>query len=349
MRPAIDPLRPSVTRGSHDGRQAPTGLRWDPMTAWLLRALLAVMAMLAVIAAVWLAHRGWPLALAAVVGLGLPVALHIGLLGVYFALSRRFGDPMHAPGAKHVRVSLIRVWLRESLDSLVAFCWRMPFQGDRPLPSAAAPGATGRLPVLLLHGYGCNRAVWLSMAKTLAAGGHVIGSVNLEPPLGSIDEYADTIEEAARELCHRSGRAQVALVCHSMGGLAARAYLRRYGEGHVCRVITLGTPHRGTTLATFGQGLNVRQMRPDSPWLRTLAADEPDARAALFTCVLTHHDNIVFPQAIQTLPGAKTIALSGVGHLSLLSDPRVSDLVMYGLREAHATADRSPTAATGLA
>lgn len=301
------------------------------MNASLLRLLLIGKAVLAAAVAGWLMHRGWSVVTAAVAGLLVPIALHAGVIGFDFWLSRLTGSPLPTPAPGERPASLIRVWLRETVDSLSAFSWRMPFQGDRPLPSAPAPGREGPMPVLLLHGYGCNRAVWLPMARELASRGHVIGSVNLEPPQGAIDGYADGIAAGIDELCRRTGHEQVALVCHSMGGLAARAYLRRHGDGAVSKVVTLGSPHRGTVLARFGHGANVAQMRRDSPWLRALAADETDERRRLFTCVLTHHDNIVFPQSIQTLPGAETIALSGIGHLSLLTDPGVAQLVAQRL------------------
>ncbi len=41
-----------------------------------------------------------------------------------------------------------------------------------------------------------------------------------------------------------TGASQVVLVGHSMGGLVARAYLRRYGGAKVRRLITIGTPHQ---------------------------------------------------------------------------------------------------------
>ncbi|MFC0119215.1 lipase family alpha/beta hydrolase [Pseudoalteromonas xiamenensis] len=47
------------------------------------------------------------------------------------------------------------------------------------------------------------------------------------------------------------GDMSTALVCHSMGGLVARAYLQNgsYASSHVKKVITLGTPHKGSAIA----------------------------------------------------------------------------------------------------
>jgi len=47
------------------------------------------------------------------------------------------------------------------------------------------------------------------------------------------------------------GGKPTALVCHSMGGLVARAYLEAnsFQSRHVEKVITLGTPHKGSHIA----------------------------------------------------------------------------------------------------
>ncbi|CCQ11028.1 Cob(I)alamin adenosyltransferase [Pseudoalteromonas luteoviolacea B = ATCC 29581] len=51
------------------------------------------------------------------------------------------------------------------------------------------------------------------------------------------------------------GSSPAALVCHSMGGLIARAYLqnRSHSSEHVSKVITLGTPHKGSAFAKHMQ------------------------------------------------------------------------------------------------
>jgi triacylglycerol esterase/lipase EstA (alpha/beta hydrolase family) len=113
-----------------------------------------------------------------------------------------------------------------------------------------------------------------------------------------------------------------------MGGLAARAYLRRYGDGAISQVITLGTPHRGTVHAKYGMGHCAKQMRPDSEWLRELAASEPAALRRRFTVVMSWHDNIVAPHAIQVLDDARVVGFSGIGHVTLAYDRRVQDLVI---------------------
>lgn len=299
------------------------------MVALILKALLVFEIAVAIVAGWWLHDPlggDWPAPLAVLGGLAAGVVPHASLLALEFLIAARLRSPLPA-ALSDQRRPLPLVWLRELADSIRTFELRQAFLAGRPLASAEAPGREGLLPVLFVHGYFCNRALWRPFAEYLAGRGHVVGSVDLEPVYGSIDGYADRIEDGIRELCERTGHDQVALVCHSMGGLAARAYLRAHGDLAVARVVTLGTPHRGTRLASLAIGRNARQMRFDSGWLTELAASETPERRRLFTIVLSHDDNIVAPQALQSLPEAEVIERAGVGHISLALDPRVFEQV----------------------
>jgi triacylglycerol esterase/lipase EstA (alpha/beta hydrolase family) len=144
----------------------------------------------------------------------------------------------------------------------------------------------------------------------------------------SIDAYVPLVEEGVRALLAATGASRVVIVAHSMGGLVARAWTRAHGHACVARVITLGTPHHGTSLASLGIGENALQMRRDGTWLRDLAASEDPATRALITSIYTHHDNIVAPQTSSELEGAHNIALGGVGHVALGANARVLATVM---------------------
>jgi len=99
-----------------------------------------------------------------------------------------------------------------------------------------------------------------------------------------------------------------------MGGLAARAYLRRHGGATVARVITIDTPHAGTLFAGLGHGANARQMRRGSAFLQALASTpEP----VPFVCLASQHDNLIVPRASQVLAGAEAIWFDCTGHLAM--------------------------------
>ncbi len=258
-------------------------------------------------------HPGWALGSVLLILGG-----HALVLGVEFSLLRlaHGDDPTPRAGA----VQLVAAWWAEAKAAPRVFCWRQPFFSHRwpdHLP-AAAPGRRG---VLLVHGFVCNRGLWNPWLRRLHAQGVPFLAVNLEPVFGSIDDYVGILEQAVRRLETSTGQAPV-IVAHSMGGLAVRRWCaERGGEARVHRVLTIGTPHQGTWLARLAPTRNGQQMRQGSAWLRSLAALEPAAPASRFTCFYSHCDNIVFPPATATLPGADNRHLAGVPHVQMADRP----------------------------
>lgn len=240
----------------------------------------------------------------------------------------------------------LRAWWHESRVAPIVFGWRQPFRW-RALPDTVGASDQGTGAVVLIHGFVCNRGFWLPWMQALRAHGLPYTSVNLEPVFGSIDDYVPLIEAAVLR-AEALGQEPPALVCHSMGGLAARAWLAiaPANASRVRCVITIGTPHRGTWLAHWSHLENGQQMRPDGPWLTDLATREAtqpaDQRWSGFVCWYANTDNIVFPAVTATLPGADNRLIRGAAHVDLAFHPRViaESLAML------ASASSSPSART---
>ncbi len=285
------------------------------MIARLLLAIVTSILVLVLLAG-WLLAGWWPWPIALGLSVMLMLGIHATILGIEFMLTWWLGRDSR-PDSPYEMIDCgprWLAWLREIPAALWCFCCVMPWLGNRPMASGRDPD---KAPVLLIHGYFCNRAVFRSLARDLAKAGHRVGSVNLEPPMESIDLFTATIEDAVQALLAESGASRVTLIGHSMGGLAIRAWLRDYGDARMQRVLTLGTPHQGTRLARIGHVPIVRQMQPGNAWLLALAAGEGTERTSRFITLLAEHDNIVTPQFPQTLPGATVIVFRGIGHLDL--------------------------------
>ena len=247
-----------------------------------------------------------------------------------FALSLPASDPV--PPA--IRVGpLGALWMVavEYVAFFLLFTLVQPFERFWLGPDRLAKSSDPRLPLLLIHGYQCNRGFWFWLRPRLEAAGWTVATHNLEPVWADIDDYAQGVEQRIDEVLGATGAPQVILVGHSMGGLVLRAYLRRHGRGKVARIVTLGSPHQGTRLARLGIGRNARQMRLGSSWLGALAQPGavplPPVAVSIFSC----HDNYVFPQqACSTLEGAANVAVGGVSHLGMA----ISPLVLGKLLEA---------------
>lgn len=291
------------------------------MLARWLRILLLVQAA----AGAWLGHGlhpSWGAALGGAVALAVLTSVGVCLLSSWEA---RNGE-----GAALWWRALMGEWLA----ALRIYLLRQPWA--QPHPAVLAPTSTPtRVPVVLVHGYLCNHRLWDDMVRALRANGHGVLAINLEPLFTSIDDYGAQVQAAVVSLRQQTDAAQVALVGHSMGGLAIRAWMRAYGTSQVCRVLTLGTPHQGTRIRPgTGSTPNGRQMQWHSGWLQALAASEGPGTRSLMRLALTAQDNIVFPQRAQVLPGLTPKVFTGMGHLQMCLDPGVIGWVCAELADS---------------
>jgi triacylglycerol lipase len=232
------------------------------------------------------------------------------------------------PAPKATALQLLKAWWAEVLAAPRVFCWHQPFRSQRE-PDFLPAGA-GRRGVVLVHGFVCNRGFWNDWMPQLREQGVPYVAVNLEPVFGTISDYAPIIDAAVRRIEEATGLAPV-LVGHSMGGLAIRAWFSSLGVGRAHRIVTIGSPHRGTWLARFGMSSNMREMALGTDWQRALEAMEPTAHFERFICFYSHCDNIVFPASTATLPGADNRHLRGMAHVHMREHPQVLQTVMSAL------------------
>lgn len=295
----------------------------------LARIQQALTLSLLAVALAWLVHF-WPdspgMALG---GFALIIFGYAGFLAVEFVALKRINSAQ--PGGAASWSQLARAWLGETITAPRVFCWRQPFRSNAEPDHLDGAALRGRRGVVLVHGFVCNRGLWTPWLRQLRQQDRAFVAVNLEPVFGSVDHYVPLIDQAVRQVTQATGMAPL-LVCHSMGGLAARAWLAAtQGDARVCHVVTIGSPHRGTWLGQFSGVPNGMQMRLNSPWLQALRAQEPPERYRRFTCWYSNCDNIVFPSATAALPGANNHLVPGVAHMMLATQPQVLQSVLDAL------------------
>lgn len=287
------------------------------MIARLQRGLLLTLAVFLAAWGGWVCSPGspaWSLLPGALLIGGPAWVLAIEFIWMAFANRR---DP--APGLS--AVLWVRAWALEVRSSVTVFGWTQPFLSHRwPDRLAGPPGKPG---LVLIHGFFCNRGVWSTWMRRCHALGIPFVSVTLEPPFTSIDDYVHQVEGAMKRIEQATGCPPV-VVAHSMGGLVARAWWVRCGRpGRVRRVLTLGSPHHGTSTARWGHGRNAAQMRRGSDWLRDLASSEVGHPVMPVTCFYSHADNIVFPASTACMPKADNRHLLAVGHVHMVDHAEV--------------------------
>lgn len=255
--------------------------------------------------------------------LGMPLAVRAVFVGVPILYARwrvwpRCGITPPRP------LAMAKMVFREWLAVIRLFSLVQPFE-TRWMPADRLSGNSPFTPVLLVHGYRCNRGAWLWMRRALEQRGHMTATLNLEPMRGDIDAFAEALAARIDEVCATTGATRVSLVGHSMGGLVILAYLRKQGGARVAKVVSLGTPFRGSPLAPFGGGRSARQMHPGNPWLASLCSAWLPQDLDMTHIVSLHDAYVPAPNA--SLPAGKVLTVESIAHLEMAWSMQVFRLV----------------------
>jgi triacylglycerol lipase len=200
-----------------------------------------------------------------------------------------------------------------------------------PVPQTA-PG-----PVLLVPGYGGNVDSLQPLAAAMRSAGR---SVVIVEPLGDgtgdLRQQAEHLADVAERVRDDAGAASVDVVGYSAGGVVARLWVREESGAEMTRrVLTLGSPHHGTSQAALGAEFAggcppaCEQLVPDSDLLRRLNAGDETPTGPLWATVRSTNDQVVTPVDSAALSGALNIVVQEVcprataAHGDLPSDPVV--------------------------
>ena len=107
------------------------------------------------------------------------------------------------------------------------------------------------LPVLLIHGYMEDAAVWnkwIDLLKKDGISAYPITFKQSDDKCGSSAEHAKELSKIIGQIKEETGKNKVNIVGHSKGGLDARVYLANNTKD-VANLVMIGTPNAGSPLA----------------------------------------------------------------------------------------------------
>jgi pimeloyl-ACP methyl ester carboxylesterase len=207
------------------------------------------------------------------------------------------------------------------------------FEGDRAGDCVRRWRPGDRLPVLFCHGYMGDRTNFTLLRRRLyTAGYRSQATASLRPFWRSCDDYARLLASRAEDLLDRTGAPALDIVAHSMGGLAARGYLARLGgAGAVRRLVTLGTPHRGTLAGLVCIGAGAVDLLPGSPFLRALDGDLEQLAPEKVLSIAGDVDAAAPPSTCAVPWPQRAEVVTGLGHLGILCSRRVTRAIVRAL------------------
>jgi len=215
--------------------------------------------------------------------------------------------------------------------------------GGRTTTTAAQDDPPG--PVLLVPGYGGSTASLQTLADRLRAEGRDATVVEVPGEgTGDLNASADVLGTAVEDALERSGAGSVDVVGYSAGGVIARLWAAGGGAERARRIVTLGSPHHGTTIADLAAGFvpaecpeACRQLTTTSPLLAQLNAGDETPEGPTWVSVWTTADETVTPPDSAELDGAVDLPVQGVcadsrvRHGQLPSDALVQAIVLAQL------------------
>ena len=246
-----------------------------------------------------------------------------------------------APARRRLVLALLAAVLVAVLGGIGVLVAGRLAADDVPPVSQETPG-----PVLFVPGYGGGQGSLRSLAGMLTAQGRDVTIVDVPGDgTGDLLETASSLGDAVDAALARTGAGSVDIVGYSAGGVVARLWVGiDDNAGRVRRVITLGSPHHGTTLADLAGDvapdrcpIGCTQLGTASDLLARLNAGDETPEGPTWVSLWTEQDETVTPPDSARLEGAVNISVQSVcpgaqvRHGELPRDPLVQAMVLAEL------------------
>ena len=172
-------------------------------------------------------------------------------------------------------------------------------------------------PVVLVHGYLAMASQLIPMRRRFQKRGLRTHLVELSPLcIQDMRKLGQQLDENIDRICAAERTTQVDIVGVSLGGLLGLRYAQAATAGRVRRLVTIGTPFRGTWGATVGLpflgGISrgIWQTLPTSSIVRELV--ETGAPPGVEVTSIAMKGDLLCPPSRCRLPGASQVVLGGL-------------------------------------
>lgn len=201
-------------------------------------------------------------------------------------------------------------------------------------------------PIVWIHGYGGEAAAnWYKEYRLEHACMGPLFTINLgSAMLFDINDHAAKLKAFLEKVRKKTGRDDVTIICHSMGGVVATHFLNEHCDEktQVKEIVTLGSPLQGTPIASVAS-LNpldkcAKDMRQDSELIKNLATKVKTKSKTRFLHVASKNDLIIPVESAlfknHEGENVERVLVSGVGHCGLpFSDAAIDSVIDFLKRD----------------
>lgn len=189
-------------------------------------------------------------------------------------------------------------------------------------PSMKTPHSAHDAPlVVIIHGYLSTPTHWLLLQTRLKKGGYEdVIRLGYNPFSGSIEKWSSAFVKTLKSAEVR----KTLLIGHSLGGLIAIRMATLMPESAVAKVVTLGSPLKGTRLARFAVSKSVRGLLPGAPEIEETGRLAEKLEGKL-VCFWSARDRLITPPESATSENGENVELEGIGHTGYHFDSKVHE------------------------
>ena len=191
-------------------------------------------------------------------------------------------------------------------------------KGGKPAPAPEPSASCAEEPIVMVHGYTGSTSNFNTMESRLQADhpACALYKFGYNSTGASNKTSAANLKSFVDGALSTTGQAKARLIAHSNGGLVSRWYrVFEGGSTKTSKLITLGTPHQGTSWAYGCISPACFEMRPNSSFLQDLGGK--GCNISLWSDA----DEIILPNS--SAKCGKSIQTKSVSHNALLTDADV--------------------------
>jgi pimeloyl-ACP methyl ester carboxylesterase len=200
--------------------------------------------------------------------------------------------------------------------------------------SLASSQSEKPLPVLLIHGYAEDAAIWKKWEDLLKKDGIQFFTITFkdsDDKCGSAEQHAKELEKRVQDVKQQSGAQKINIVGHSKGGLDARVFLDITDTKDVANLIMIGTPNAGSPAAETNDACApaIFDLRPGAN--ATKAVMNPNTKYYTITgdwlpavqgnpAIPGHDDGLVPVESVETEGYFQSLGRTEHAHAELLQE-----------------------------
>lgn len=189
-----------------------------------------------------------------------------------------------------------------------------------------------KLPIVLVHGIWNRAEIFTTLKTYLEANNHIVYALSMTPNNGDA-----LLESLAYQLAtfiesKLAPQQSFNLLGFSMGGLVSRYYVQQLGGlSRVEKFVTVSTPHRGTFLALGSNRPGIRQMCPNSDFIKALNQDADCLKMIQFFSFWTPFDLLILPPWSSLIGSGQTQRLLIPSHNRMIRDQQALSVIAGAL------------------